>query len=84
MDDIVRTVADRTGLTDEQAQQAVDTVVGMLKGRLPEPASSMIDRFVGGGETAAGDEAEPGQEAAGEAPGKLGQATEAVKNIFNR
>ena len=72
MDDIVRTVADRTGLTDEQAQQAVDTVVGMLKGRLPEPASSMIDRAVAG------------ETAAGEAPGKLGQATEAVKNIFNR
>lgn len=84
MDDIVRTVADRTGLTDDQAQQAVDTVVGVLKDRLPEPARSMVAQMAGGEEAVSGEEAVPGQEAPGEAPGMLGQATEAVKNIFNR
>lgn len=78
MDDIVQAVADRTGLTDDQARQAVDTVVEALKDRLPEPARSMVARMAGG------QEAVPGEEAAGEAPGKVGQATEAVKNIFNR
>ena len=83
MDDILRAVAERTGLSEDQARQATQTIVGLLKERLPEPASSMLAQFVG----QQGEPAAAGEEAVGETagqPGVIGQATEGVKGIFNR
>lgn len=42
-DQLVKMVQEKTGISHEQAQTAVTTVIGFLKERLPEPASSMID-----------------------------------------
>jgi len=83
MHDIIRAVTERTGLSEDPARQAAETIVGLSKERLPEPASNMLVQYVGheGGPVAAG------EEAAGETasrPGVIGQATEAVKSIFNR
>jgi len=83
MDDIIRAVAQRTGFSEDQARQAVEATLGLLKERLPEPARSMLVQFVGSQGEAAG----TGEEAVGDAaqqPGVIGQAAEAVKNIFNR
>ena len=77
MHDIIRAVTERTGLSEDQARQAAETIVGLLKERLPEPASSMLAQYVG----------HEGEEAVGETagqPGVIGQATEAVKSTFNR
>ena len=49
MEELVRQVAERTGISEAQAQTAVITVVGFLKGRLPEPLAGQLDGFLGGG-----------------------------------
>lgn len=38
MDELVRQVTQRTGISEEQARTAVETVVGFLKERLPLPS----------------------------------------------
>lgn len=83
MDDLIRAVAERTGLSEDQARQAAETIVGLLKERLAEPASSMLAQVV----VQQGEPATAGEEAAGETasqPGVIGQATDAVKSIFTR
>jgi hypothetical protein len=49
MDELVNQVAQRTGLSPEQARQAVETVLNLLKERLPAPIASQIDSVIGGG-----------------------------------
>lgn len=67
MDDLVNQVAQRTGLSPDQARQAVDAVVGLLKDKLPGPIASQIDNVLSGN-------ANPGDIAgqAGQALGGLG------------
>lgn len=84
MDDIIRAVAQRTGLSEDQAGQAVDMTVSMLKQRLPEPARSMLDQVMGQPGPGAVGEEQAVEEAADQPSGKFGQATEAVKDIFKR
>jgi hypothetical protein len=47
MDDLVKMVADRSGIPQEKAQSAVNTVVGYLKDHLPTPLSTQIDQAIG-------------------------------------
>jgi hypothetical protein len=47
MEELVRQVAERTGISEAQAQTAVITVLGFLKGRLPEPLAGHLDSFLG-------------------------------------
>jgi len=54
MEELVRQVAERTGISEAQAQTAVITVLGFLKGRLPEPLAGHLDSFIGGGGAGAG------------------------------
>ena len=49
MEELIRQVAERTGISEAQAQTAVTTVLGFLKGRLPEPLAGHLDSFLGGG-----------------------------------
>jgi hypothetical protein len=48
MDQLINQITDRTGITHDQAQQAVDTVVNYLKSRLPAPLAGQIDGLLGG------------------------------------
>jgi len=48
MEELVRQVAERTGISEAQAQTAVITVLGFIKGRLPEPIAGQLDSFLGG------------------------------------
>jgi uncharacterized protein (DUF2267 family) len=43
MQQLVKLVQEKAGLGEEQAQQAVDTVVGFLKQKLPAPIAAQID-----------------------------------------
>jgi uncharacterized protein (DUF2267 family) len=43
MDQLVKLVQERVGLSEEQARQAVETVVGFLKQKLPAPIAGQID-----------------------------------------
>ena len=49
MDELIKKVAERTGLGEDKARTAVDTVIGFLKEKLPAPIAGQIDNVVGGG-----------------------------------
>ncbi|HEX8191163.1 MAG TPA: hypothetical protein VF586_22575 [Pyrinomonadaceae bacterium] len=49
MEELIRQVTERTGISEAQAQTAVITVLGFIKGRLPEPLAGHLDGFLGGG-----------------------------------
>ena len=51
MEELVQLVAQKTGLSEEMAQKAVETVIGYLKDKLPAPISGQIDGLLSGGET---------------------------------
>ena len=54
MDELVKQVIERTGISESQAQTAVTTVLGFLKERLPEPISGQLDGVLGGAAGAVG------------------------------
>jgi hypothetical protein len=49
MEELVKMVAQKTGIPAAQAKQAVDTVLGFLKERLPAPIASQLDSAISGG-----------------------------------
>lgn len=49
MDELINVVVQKTGLSQEQAAQAVTAVIGFLKTRLPAPIAAQLDSFIGGG-----------------------------------
>jgi hypothetical protein len=48
MNELVKAVADRVGIGEDQAQKAVEVVIGFLKEKLPAPISGQLDSFLGG------------------------------------
>ena len=48
MDQLIQMVKERANLDDEQATTAVNTVVGFLKERLPDPIAAQIDGVISG------------------------------------
>lgn len=48
MDELVKLVSQKTGLPEEMARTAVETVIGYLKGKLPAPIAGQIDNVLGG------------------------------------
>ena len=49
MEELVKQVAQRTGISEDNARTAVTTVLGFLKDKLPAPIAGQIDSVVGGG-----------------------------------
>jgi hypothetical protein len=54
MEEIIKQVTERAGISEAQARTAVETVVGFLRQRLPEPLAGQLDGLVGGATGAAG------------------------------
>ena len=54
MDELIKQVVERTGISEAQARTAVETVLGFVKGRLPESLSGHLDGLLGGAAGAAG------------------------------
>jgi hypothetical protein len=54
MDELIKLVSEKTGLSEEMAKTAVDTVIGFLKQKLPAPIASQIDGLLGGASDASG------------------------------
>jgi len=54
MDELVKLVSQKTGLSEELAKTAVDTVIGFLKQKLPAPVASQIDSLISGAGDASG------------------------------
>ncbi len=48
MDELVNQVVQRTGISEDQARQAVQVVLGFVKDRLPAPIASQVDNLLGG------------------------------------
>jgi uncharacterized protein (DUF2267 family) len=49
MDELINLVAQKTGISQDQATKAVEVVVNELKNRLPAPIASHVDAFLAGG-----------------------------------
>lgn len=43
---VVQLIQERTGISEQQAEQALDTVVAFLKEKLPEPLAGQLDTLV--------------------------------------
>lgn len=48
MDELIKQVAQKAGISEDQAKQAVTQVVAFLKQKLPAPIASQIDSILGG------------------------------------
>ena len=48
MDELVKLVVEKTGVSEEQARVAVDTVLGFLKDKLPDPIAGRLDDVIEG------------------------------------
>jgi hypothetical protein len=69
MEELINQVASKTGISEAQARDAVTTVLGFLKDRLPEPLAGQLDNVVAGG---------------GGVAGSLGDIAGAVGGIFGK
>ena len=67
MDELIKRITEKTGISEDQARSAVNMVVGFLKERLPGPLAGQVDNVLSGG---------------GGVTDKLGDAASKVGNIF--
>ena len=49
MEELIKQVTAKTGISEEQAKSAINTVLGFLKDKLPAPIAGQLDNAVGGG-----------------------------------
>lgn len=52
MNELVKLVSQKTGLSEEMSRKAVTTVIAYLKDRLPAPIAGQIDNVLEGGGSA--------------------------------
>ena len=43
MEELIQQVTTRTGISEDQARTAVDTVLGFIKDKLPAPIAAQVD-----------------------------------------
>ncbi len=48
MDELIKQVVSKTGISEDQARTAVTTVLGFVKDKLPAPIASQIDSAISG------------------------------------
>jgi uncharacterized protein (DUF2267 family) len=48
MDERIKLVASRVGISEAQAKEAVETVLGFLKDRLPSPMADQVEAVLEG------------------------------------
>jgi hypothetical protein len=71
MEELIRMVSQKIGVSEDQAKTAVHTVVGFIKDKLPAPIASQIDGVIGGGGNATGEPA-----------GGLGEVAKGIGGMF--
>ena len=52
MEELIKLVAERTGLAPDKARTAVETVLNFAKTRLPAPIATQLESALAGGGTA--------------------------------
>ncbi len=48
MDELIKQVTKKAGISEDQAKKAVDAVLGFLKAKLPKPVAAQIDALLKG------------------------------------
>jgi hypothetical protein len=54
MEELIKQVTARAGISEDQARSAINTVLDFVKTRLPEPIAGQVDNVIGGGEGVSG------------------------------
>lgn len=54
MEELLNTVAEKTGLPLDKAQGAIDAVMDFIKDKLPAPIAGQVEKLVSGGGDAVG------------------------------
>ena len=72
MDELIKQVSQRTGLSEDKARTAVETVVGFLKERLPAPIAGQVDNALASSAGAMGVAGDAIADKAGDMIGGLG------------
>jgi hypothetical protein len=49
MDELVQRVVAKTGISEDQAREAVNTVIGFIKEKLPPQFAGQVDNFINTG-----------------------------------
>ena len=52
MDELVKLVSEKTGLSKDMSEQAVKLVLDYIKKKLPKPVAAQVDAVLGGGSAA--------------------------------
>ncbi len=55
MDDLIKTIQEKTGLPVDKAQDVIETVVGFIADKLPGPIGDQVKGFLEGGGEGGGD-----------------------------
>ena len=69
MEELVKRITEKTGISEDQARSAINTVTGFLKEKLPAPLAGQIDNVLSG---------------AGGISDKLGDAAASVGGLFGK
>jgi len=57
MEELIKRVTEKTGISEDKAKSAIETVVGFLKERLPGPIAGHVDSAINAGGATAFDKA---------------------------
>jgi uncharacterized protein (DUF2267 family) len=72
VDELIKQVSERSGISESQARSAVETVVGFLKERLPSPIAGQVDNALNSSAGAVGTGIDAVKDRAGDMMGGLG------------
>lgn len=73
MEELIKQVSERSGISEAQARKAVDTVMNYMRDKLPASVSGTIDGALGSGANVAGDVADTAQNVLGNLGGMFGK-----------
>lgn len=60
MDELIKTIQEKTGLPVDKAQDVIETVVGFVADKLPGPIGDQVKNFLGGDDDANADDGDDG------------------------
>jgi uncharacterized protein YjbJ (UPF0337 family) len=96
MENIIKLVTEKTGLSNEQAKSAVETVLGLVKDKLPASVGSQVDALLEGKEfdynavlkgqleNLKGEASEKFEDLKGDAAEKIEDLKEDAQNLFKK
>lgn len=75
MDELIKTIQEKTGLPVDKAQDIIETVVGFVADKLPGPIGDQVKNFLGG------DDDGGGSADAGDGEGLMDKAKDALGGL---